>query len=242
MKIIVRYPDTYFAKVCQLNVDKLYIRLKEKIISKLQESNMKKTVIRFVAFLLFILISSPLLAIDAADVNRAIRERGADWVAGETAISKLPPEAKKRLASLMPGNTPGLIVKSNKVSAEAVIPDKVDWRNFNGHNYVTDVRAQGHCASCYAQAAAAVLESRILITSQTPDIELDLSEQALVSCDTNNFGCTGGFLDRTLNFLKTTGIPLEACYPYTSGESGITGDCVGCADWRQNTYSSFAPQ
>ena len=197
---------------------------------------MNKMIIRFIAFLLLILISSPLLAIDATDVNKAIREKGANWDAGETAISNLPPEAKKHLVSLMPGSKPGLKAKSNKVSAEAVIPDKVDWRNFNGHNYVTSIKSQGNCSSCAAHAAAAVLESRILITSQTPDTELDLSEQALVSCDTNNLGCRGSYLDGTLDFLKTTGTTLEACYPYTSGESGITGDCVGCAEWRQNTY------
>ena len=72
---------------------------------------MKKTVIRFVIFLLLILISSPLLAINAEDVNEAIREKGANWVAGETSISKLPPEAIKRLVSLKPGNKVGLKAK-----------------------------------------------------------------------------------------------------------------------------------
>jgi C1A family cysteine protease len=197
---------------------------------------MKKTVIGFIAFLLLILISSPLLAINAEDVNKAIRDKGADWVAGETAISKLPPEAKKRLASLIPASNLSLKAKSNKVSAEAVIPARVDWRNFGGHNYITGIRDQGECGSCYAFAATAVLESRILITSHTPDTDLDLSEQSMVSCDTNNMGCDGGFLDSAFDFLKTTGATLESCYPYTSGESGIAGDCIGCADWRQNTY------
>jgi len=201
-----------------------------------QENGVKKTFIRVVLFLLLILVSSPLLAIDAEEVNEAIREKGADWIAGETSISKLPPEAIKRLVSLKPGSKSGMKAKSNKVSAEAIIPAHVDWRNMGGHNYVTGVRDQGNCGSCYAFAATAVLESRILITSRSPDMELDLSEQSMVSCDSENYGCDGGFLDVAFDFLKKTGAPLEACYPYTSGTSGIAGRCEGCADWRQNTY------
>jgi C1A family cysteine protease len=196
----------------------------------------KKTVIRFVLFLLLVLISSPLLAINADDVNKAIREKGADWVAGETSISKLPSDEIRHLFSLKPGSKLGLKAKSNKVSAEAVIPAHVDWRNVDGRNYVTGIRDQGQCGSCYAFSATAVLESRILITSHTPDTELDLSEQPMVSCDPHNLGCEGGYLDKVMNFLKTTGTTLETCYPYTSGETSIAGDCAGCADWQQNTY------
>ncbi len=197
---------------------------------------MKKTAIRFVLFLLITLLSTPLLAINADDVNKAIRDQGADWIAADTPISKLPPWEIKHLFSLKPGSKLGLKAKSNKVSAEAVIPAHVDWRNVDGRNYVTGIRDQGACGSCYAFSATAVLESRILITSQTPDTELDLSEQPMVSCDPNNLGCEGGYLDVTFDFLKTTGTTLETCYPYTSGQSSIAGDCAGCADWQQNTY------
>ena len=67
---------------------------------------MKKTIINFIVSLLLILIASPLLALEATDINQAIRDKGAHWVAGETSVSKLSPEEIRR--RLMP-------IKFNKV-------------------------------------------------------------------------------------------------------------------------------
>ena len=197
---------------------------------------MKKKIINFVSFLLLMLISTPGLALDAIETNKAIRDKGANWVAGETSMSKLSPEEIKRRIMPISFKRTGLRAKSHRYSAKVNLPAKIDWRNYNGHNYVTGIRDQKKCASCWAFSTAAALESRILITSHTPDKDLDLSEQAMVSCDENNLGCGGGFLDSALDYLMTTGIPTEACFPYTSGESGITGACEGCNDWQQNTY------
>jgi C1A family cysteine protease len=194
---------------------------------------MKKTIINFVALLLLMLIPSPGLALDAIDINKAIRDKGANWVAGETKLS--PEEIKRRLMPVSFKKS-GLQAKTYRYSAQADIPAKFDWRNFNGHNYVTGVKDQGNCGSCWAFASTAALESRILITSHTPDTELDLSEQSLVSCDTGDLGCGGGWFDVVLAYLQSTGIPLESCLPYTSGDSGVTGTCGGCSDWQQNTY------
>ncbi len=197
---------------------------------------MKKTVIRLVLFLLFVFISSPLLAINADDINKAIRDQGAGWVAEETPISKLSPEEAKSLFGLKPGKRLGLKPKSDRYYAEEVLPAKIDWRNVDGHSYVSSVKNQGHCGGCYAFASTAALESRIMITSQTPDANLNLSEQSMISCDPRQYGCGGGFLDYSMEFLRDTGAPLESCYPFTAEESGETGDCAGCTDWRQNTY------
>ena len=96
------------------------------------------------------------------------------------------------------------------------------------------MRDQGNCGSCWAFGSTAILESRILITSHTPDNDLDLSEQAMVSCDDQNTGCSGGYPDLAMSYLKTAGIPLETDAPYNSGETGITGTCT--ATMQQNTY------
>lgn len=208
-------------------------------IPKPPDKKMKKSIISFTASLLLLLIAWPLPALEVADINQAIRDAGANWVAGETSMSNL--SAEELRLRLPPYR--GRLLKaaaqqpqSFRQAAAADLPAKLDWRNVNGHSYVTNIRNQGKCGACYAFAAVAALESRILITSRTPDRELNLSEQAMVSCDEKNYGCGGGFLDYALDFLQTTGLPLETCYPFTSGESGSTGACGGCADWRQNTY------
>jgi C1A family cysteine protease len=200
---------------------------------------MKKKIINSVASLLLVLISSPLSALEVTDINQAIRDKGANWVAGETSLSKLPPEEIRRLFMPITFNqpVPQPQAKTSRYSAAGDLPTKFDWRNVNGHSYVTGVKDQvrsGKCSSCWAFAAAASLESSILITSHTPDVDLNLSEQALISCDTNNLGCSGGYVDRTMSYLQTTGIPLEADAPYSSWETGINGVCT--STMQQNTY------
>lgn len=200
---------------------------------------MKKPIICLAVSLFLLLIASPLRALDVAEINQAIRDKGAKWEAGETSMSKLsaeelrrrfPPPGSRLFKAARPSRA------SRQTAAATDLPAKFDWRNVNGHSYVTSIKNQRRCGACYAFAATAALESRILIASQTPDTDLNLSEQAMVSCDENSMGCGGGFLDYTVEFLRTTGIPLETCYPYTSGENGISEACGGCADWRQNTY------
>ena len=41
---------------------------------------------------------------------------------------------------------------------------------------------------------------------------LDLSEQNLVDCDVNNYGCNGGYIDQAFNYIKG-GIMSEVAYP-----------------------------
>jgi len=51
-----------------------------------------------------------------------------------------------------------------------------------------------------------------------------LSPQELVSCDTNDYGCQGGYVDQSWNYARDTGIVTDACLPYTSG-NGDSGTC-----------------
>jgi hypothetical protein len=36
----------------------------------------------------------------------------------------------------------------------------------------------------------------------------------MVACDFENFGCTGGFLVNTVDFMQTEGVVSEKCMPY----------------------------
>ncbi len=200
---------------------------------------MKKKITQFVTSLLLLIISSPLSALEVSEINKAIRDQGANWVAGETSLSKLSPEELRRRLPPYRGKLFKAAVRPaepSRQTAAADLPARFDWRNVDGHSYVTSVKDQGRCGACYAFASTAALESRVLITSQTPDRELNLSEQSMVSCDERQYGCGGGYLDYAVQFLQNTGIPQETCYPFTSGGDGIAGACGGCADWRQNTY------
>lgn len=99
------------------------------------------------------------------------------------------------------------------------LPDSFDWRDVNGVNYVSPIRNQGNCGSCYSFASAAMLEARIRImtnNSQTPVF----SPQEVVSCGIYSQGCDGGFPYLVAGkYAQDFGLIEEDCYPYQGKDS-----------------------
>jgi hypothetical protein len=171
------------------------------------------------------------------DVKAAIRQQGARWTAGETSVSSLPLERKYLLASALPPRLTGneRVVKaavSRSGAPLAAAPASLDWRNHNG-NFVTHVRDQGSCGSCWAFATTAALESYTLIKNQTPGQDLNLAEQVLLSCSGAGDCESGGYTDDASTYIKNTGLPLESCDPYTDAD-GLCSNA--CPDWQKSAY------
>ena len=59
------------------------------------------------------------------------------------------------------------------------VPEKVDWRNFQGKNCVTSVKDQNPCNSCVGYAAASTMESMLLYNL---GLNIDLSEADIYYC------------------------------------------------------------
>lgn len=93
-------------------------------------------------------------------------------------------------------------------------PDSFDWRDHDG---VTPVRNQGGCGSCWAFGTVGPIESVIKIVNGE---EVDLSEQWLVSCNQEGWGCQGGWWAHSyFTGAKTdpcggSGAVLEGEFPY----------------------------
>jgi C1A family cysteine protease len=73
------------------------------------------------------------------------------------------------------------------------------------------IRDQMQCGSCYSFAAVATTEGRYAVKYGA---RVYLSEQQIVDCARDCYGCNGGFADRALIFLKMNGAMSQASYPY----------------------------
>jgi putative hemolysin len=98
-------------------------------------------------------------------------------------------------------------------------PATLDWRNVSGENYMTPVKDQGLCSSCWAFAPVAIAESKFEINLGNPGLDPDLSEQHLVSCSPAGNCSHGGLLDEALAYIEEFGIADEADYPYEAHDS-----------------------
>lgn len=184
----------------------------------------------FLVFFLFLLLAPFAYAAeeDSIQVNQAIRAKGARWQAGETSISKLPAWEKKNLLGalkpLLSQEEHDRVLGSSGSKQVTATPPALDWRGYNNYNYVTPVRNQGGCGSCWAFAATAALESRWLITQNNPGDDLNLSEQTLVSCSGAGT-CGGGYINRASDYIRDLGLPSEYCFPYSATNAACTGAC-----------------
>lgn len=84
----------------------------------------------------------------------------------------------------------------------------------------TKVKDQGSCGSCWAFSTAGMFESVLL----KKGISSDLSEQWLVSCNTDGWGCNGGWFAN--KYYLNPGAVLESCFRYKAADLPCKDSCV----------------
>ena len=97
------------------------------------------------------------------------------------------------------------------------LPASFDWRDYG----LPNARNQGSCGSCWAFGTIGPLECNIKLKDS---VTIDLSEQWLVSCNSDGWGCGGGWWAHDYLEWKTdpcggTGAVLESDFPYVASDA-----------------------
>ena len=115
------------------------------------------------------------------------------------------------------------------VGTAGMAPPSWDWRNVGGTNYVTSIRNQGGCGSCVAFGTLGAFESVIKVRGGPTT---DLSEAHLFFCGVGT--CAHGwYTSAALNYLKNSGTPDEACFPYQAHDMSCSNTC---SDWQNRAW------
>jgi len=118
------------------------------------------------------------------------------------------------------------------------LPTTFDWRNVSGVNYISPVRDQGGCGSCYAFASMAMLEARYRI--MTDNLErLVFSPQDVVECSIYAQGCDGGFPYLIAGkYAEDFGVVTETCNPYKAQQpkQQTCGTGLNCRRYYATNY------
>lgn len=115
-------------------------------------------------------------------------------------------------------------ITSTSTISSTSIPSYFDWRNVNGSNWLTPIRDQRGCGSCWAFAAIGAMEAKIKITRNDSNFDTNLAEQDIVSCSSAG-SCSGGWSDAALNYIKNNGTVDESCFPYNAKDESCSNKC-----------------
>lgn len=100
------------------------------------------------------------------------------------------------------------------------------------------IQSQGSCGSCWAFATVSVVESAQCIANGKTSLT-KYSEQQLVSCNSQNWGCGGGAPEYALESVQQNGLCTEDSYPYTS-DVGYAYSCSSSCNAHDTGLSGYS--
>ncbi|KAH7671629.1 cathepsin L-like protein [Aphelenchoides avenae] len=124
------------------------------------------------------------------------------------------------------------IVPPPRRSKSQTIPSSFDYR---AQKWVSPVRDQGQCGSCWAFVAVALEECTHM---RAYGFTYNLSEQILVDCTpAPNYGCGGGWVNVALDYIRNnSGLTYESYYPYTASRTSCHSTPTQFVGWVRYFY------
>ena len=157
-----------------------------------------------------------LSSFDIAALQKQVEIEDWTYTVGENAATKYSID---ELCGLVEPDDWWVNAKFDPCTPRGDLPDEFDWRD-EVEGGLPSVKNQGSCGSCWAFGTIAPLECSIKIKD---NVEVDLSEQWLVSCNQDGYSCSGGWWchDYFMENGKTdpcgdSGAVMEDDFPYTA--------------------------
>ncbi|MFQ6007586.1 MAG: C1 family peptidase, partial [Candidatus Zixiibacteriota bacterium] len=152
---------------------------------------------------------------DIAALQEQGKQEGWTFVVGENSATKY---SLDQLCGLREPENWQLMAPFDPMDAERELPATFDWRDSCD---LPPIKNQGGCGSCWAFGTVGPLECNIKILDNVTE---DLSEQWLVSCNQNGWGCDGGWFAHGYHCWSTdpcdsTGAVLETDFPYVAWDA-----------------------
>jgi hypothetical protein len=148
--------------------------------------------------------------IGTIDLAAAINPIGHPALARRRMALGVASDLDRQVAAIAPA-----AVEGGQPPAGGTHPAALDWRNRFGRNWITTVRDQNPCSSCWAFAGTALVESMLTIEHayRARLSEGDLHDGVGSKCaDGNNLG-------NVSNFLSSHGLADPGCWPWRSDDA-----------------------
>ena len=182
-----------------------------------------------------------------AAYNKHNQQKNYQWIASDTSkLANLSYSEKKRIF----GNnsdyfqtdgleyyTGGFFVVSNDAQtlsrALPTISNYVNnftWQRRHGKNWNTPVKSQieptvaNGNGGCWAFSPIAVAESFVNLY-YNQKIDLDLSEQQIISCSGSGNNITGGYPHNAARYIVNYGVVNESCFPFSNSDESCSNKC-----------------
>ena len=170
-------------------------------------------VLIYVIVMLFMNRQTPLNKIPVLDETRFFEHNsGNNWKQGACKFweGQTLADAKRLMSTSFASHS-----NLNKCFVDSVeeIPESFDTRESFKECKLNITDQNKKCAGSYATSIASTFAEKLCIESEEKKL-VPLSAQELLSCDTANKGCRGGYVNNALEYLVMRGLSTEECLPY----------------------------